>query len=227
MALDRQIRNIQREEAKVKMSLKDAAKKGDRESCLVLAKELVRSRKAINRINVSKAQINSVMLNMEQQLANIRIAGAIQRSTDLMKCMQSLVKVGEISATMQELSREMMRAGIIEEMMEETIDEATGIDEDDMEEAVQAEVEKVLFEVTAGKLLLLFVDTNVLDRCDFNIMLTFFFCLLFSSGAMGKAAEVSKTMPSARESTSKIVEDEMEDEEEITEMQKRLEALRS
>ncbi|XP_053205242.1 charged multivesicular body protein 3-like [Panonychus citri] len=195
MALDRQIRNIQREEAKVKLSLKDAAKKGDRDSCVVLAKELVRSRKAINRINVSKAQINSVMLNMEQQLANIRIAGAIQRSTDLMKCMQSLVKVGEISATMQDLSREMMRAGIIEEMMEETIDEATGIDEDDMEEAVQAEVEKVLFEVTAG--------------------------------AMGKAAEVSKTVPGARESTSKVVEDEEEDEEEITEMQKRLEALRS
>lgn len=44
---------------------------------------------------------------------------------------------------------------------------------------------------------------------------------------MGKAAEVSKTVPGARESTSKVVEDEEEDEEEITEMQKRLEALRS
>ncbi|XP_015789019.1 charged multivesicular body protein 3 isoform X2 [Tetranychus urticae] len=196
MALDRQIRNIQREEAKVKLSLKDAAKKGDRDSCVVLAKELVRSRKAINRINVSKAQINSVMLNMEQQLANIKIAGAIQRSTDLMKCMQNLVKVGEISATMQEMSREMMKAGIIEEMLEETIDEATGIDDDDMEEAVQSEVEKILFEVTAG--------------------------------AMGKAPEISTKEPTAKQSTSKVVEEkEEEDEEEITEMQKRLEALRS
>ena len=39
------------------------------------------------------------------------------------------------------------QAGIIEEMMEDTFE---GMEEDDMEEAAQEEVDKILFEVTKG-----------------------------------------------------------------------------
>ncbi|EDK98945.1 vacuolar protein sorting 24 (yeast), isoform CRA_a, partial [Mus musculus] len=39
--VDRQIRDIQREEEKVKRSVKDAAKKGQKEVCVVLAKEML------------------------------------------------------------------------------------------------------------------------------------------------------------------------------------------
>ena len=51
MVLDRQIRSIQREEDKVKMELKKAAKRGDRDVCLVLAKEIVNSHKAVTFLN--------------------------------------------------------------------------------------------------------------------------------------------------------------------------------
>lgn len=44
-------------------------------------------------------------------VAVVRVAGALQRSTDVMKAMQSLVKVPEIQATMRELSKEMMKVG--------------------------------------------------------------------------------------------------------------------
>lgn len=78
--LDRQIRGIQREEAKVKLSLKQAAKKGDKDVCVILAKEIIRSRKAVNRITTTKAQLNSVALHMQQQAAALRVAGAMQVS---------------------------------------------------------------------------------------------------------------------------------------------------
>ena len=55
----------------MKRSLKEAAKKGDRAVCTVLAKEVVHSRKAISRIYTTKAQINSVSLQMKQQLGEI------------------------------------------------------------------------------------------------------------------------------------------------------------
>ncbi|RWS14005.1 charged multivesicular body protein 3-like protein [Dinothrombium tinctorium] len=192
MLLDRQIRSIQREEEKVKQSLKQAAKSNDRDVCAILAKELVNSRKAIARINTSKAQINSVMLNMNQQLATLRVSGSLQKSAEVMKCMNSLVKLGELSDTMRELSREMMRAGIIEEMLEETIDNT--FEEPEEEEEVQKEVDKILSEITQGQL--------------------------------GKApAVVSDTLPSVKESKgAAAIED---DEEELSEMQKRLEALKS
>ena len=58
---------IQREEDKVKKSLKDAAKKGDRDVCVVLAKELVRSTKAIKKIFSAKATLKTVEHSMSQQ----------------------------------------------------------------------------------------------------------------------------------------------------------------
>jgi Snf7 len=61
---------IQREQEKVKRSLKDAAKKGDKDVCRVLAKEIVASRKAINKIHCAKAQIKSIEYGMTQQLGN-------------------------------------------------------------------------------------------------------------------------------------------------------------
>lgn len=193
--LDRQIRGIQREEAKVKTSLKQAAKRGDKEVCVVLAKEIVRARKAVNRINTSKTQLNSVALHMSQQSANLRVAGAMEKSAEVMKCMHNLVKVQEISDVMRELSKEMMKAGIMEEMMEETMENMSGLDEEEMEEEAQAEVDKVLYELTAGQL--------------------------------GVAPSVvSDSLPST--STVKTKEPvEEEDQEEIEEMKKRLEALKS
>lgn len=67
-ALDRQIRSIRREEEKITKSLKEAAKKNDKQVCSILAKEVVRSRKAVNRIYASKAQLSSVQLQMSHQL---------------------------------------------------------------------------------------------------------------------------------------------------------------
>jgi len=50
---------------------------------------------------------------------------------------------------MREMSMEMTKAGILEEMMEDTLE----MDEDEeLEEEADAEVDKVLFELTDGKL---------------------------------------------------------------------------
>ncbi|XP_011309256.1 charged multivesicular body protein 3 [Fopius arisanus] len=148
--LDRQVRAIQREEEKVKRSLKEAAKKGDKDVCKVLAKEIIRARKACNKIHTSKAHLNSVTLQMKNQLATIRVAGSLSKSTEIMQAMQSLLKVPEVAATMRELSKEMMKAGIIEEMLDEAMDSVE--DSEEMEDEADEEVDKILWELTAGQL---------------------------------------------------------------------------
>lgn len=148
--LDRQVRAIQREEEKVKRSLKEAAKKGDKDVCKILAKEIIRARKACNKIYTSKAHLNSVSLQMKNQLATIRVAGSVSKSTEVMQAMQSLIRVPEVAATMREMSKEMMKAGIIEEMLDETMDSIE--DSEDMEDEADEEVDKILWEVTAGQL---------------------------------------------------------------------------
>lgn len=150
--LERQIRSIQREEEKVKKALKEAAKKGDKDVCVILAKEILNARKHITKIHTSKAHLNSIQLQMKNQLSLLRVSGSIQKSTEVMQVMQRLVNVPEIAATMREMSKEMMRAGIMEEMIEETMESIEPEDPEDMEEQAQDEVNKILWEITAGAL---------------------------------------------------------------------------
>ena len=53
---------------KVQRSLKEAAKKNQKDVCAILAKEIIRSRKAVSKIYASKAQLNSVEMSMKNQL---------------------------------------------------------------------------------------------------------------------------------------------------------------
>ncbi|KAK4311701.1 hypothetical protein Pmani_016833 [Petrolisthes manimaculis] len=194
--LDRQIRAIQREEDKVKKTLKEAAKKGDQDVCRMLAKEIVQSRKAVTRIYTSKAHLNSVQSQMKAQLATIRIAGSLQQSTEVMKAMQELIKLPEISRVMQDMSREMMKAGIIEEMIEDTMED---LEPEELEEEAQKEVDKVLWELTAGHL------------GEAPAMV---------NDAVGEAeGEGAAALP--------VEEEEDQPEEDMEEMRNRLEALRS
>ncbi|KAI8975601.1 Snf7-domain-containing protein [Mycotypha africana] len=147
--IDRQIRSIDTEEAKVKRSIKQVAKKGDTKSCKLLAKELIRSQKHKNRLYTSKAQMNSIIMQLEHQLATLKVAGTLQKSSEVMKLVSQLSKLPEVSKTMQQMSMEMTKAGLLEEMIGDTIDM---MDDEDIEEAADQEVDNVLYQITDGLL---------------------------------------------------------------------------
>jgi len=56
------------EENKIKASLKQAAKRGDKKICISLAKEIINSRNAKNKLYETKAQLNSILMSLQQQL---------------------------------------------------------------------------------------------------------------------------------------------------------------
>lgn len=137
---------IQKEEAKVKASIKQASKRGDLSNARTLAKEIVRSRKAVNRLHASKAQMNSIVMQMENQLAQQKVTGHMAKSAEVMKGMNRLVKISDISATMQEMQKEMTKAGVIEEMVDGAFEV---LDEEEDEDAADEEVERVMTELAA------------------------------------------------------------------------------
>ncbi|KAJ2746351.1 Vacuolar protein-sorting-associated protein 24 [Coemansia sp. BCRC 34301] len=145
--LDRQLRAIEAEEAKVKRSIKQLAKKDDKASCRTLAKELVRSRKQKNRIHTSKAQLNSIVMELQRQVALLKVAGTLQKSTQVMRSVNQLMRVPQLQMTLMEMSKEMMKAGVIEEMTEDMFD---ALDDEDLEEEADEEVQRVLAEITDG-----------------------------------------------------------------------------
>ncbi|KAI0493712.1 hypothetical protein KFK09_023836 [Dendrobium nobile] len=107
-----------------------------------LAKEIVRSRRAVNRLHENKAQLNSVSMHLGEIVATARTVGHLSKSAEVMKLVSSLMKAPEVATTMQEFSKEMTKAGVIEEMVNDAVDSA--LDSEDIEEETEEEIEKVL-----------------------------------------------------------------------------------
>ena len=79
-----------------------------------------------------------------------KIEGSLKASTRIMRDVNTLVRLPELTGTMQELSQELMKAGIIEEMVGDAIPNDELLEGED--EEAETEVDKVLGEVLKGKL---------------------------------------------------------------------------
>lgn len=97
----------------------------------LLAKEIVRTRKAVTQLHTSKAHMNSVAMQITNQMSQKALSGQMKKSTEIMASMNKLMKVSEIQDTMQKMSTEMMKAGVIEEMTQDAME---ALDESDDEE---------------------------------------------------------------------------------------------
>jgi len=91
-------------------------------------------------------------MQVNEAFALRKIEGSIKASVGIMKDVNTLIRLPELAGTMQELSVELMKAGIIEEMVGEALPvDPEGMFEDEEEEA-EGEVDKVLGEILKGKM---------------------------------------------------------------------------
>jgi charged multivesicular body protein 3 len=116
----------------------------------IFARELIRARKQSGRLQTSKAQLNSVQMQVNEAFSVRKIEGSIRASTGIMKDVNSLVRLPELTGTMHELSAELMKAGIIEEMVGDTLPDGELLDSED--EEAEGEVDKVLSEILKDRL---------------------------------------------------------------------------
>ena len=154
-SLDRDILRLKQVESKTRTLIVAASKRGQKNpsqaksaamETRTFAKELIRVRRQQQRLATSKAQLQSVQMQVSEAFSVRQIEGSIKASASIMKDVNSLVKLPELTGTMQQLSNELMKAGIIEEMVGDMIPEV-----DDMEgledEEAESEVDKILGEV--------------------------------------------------------------------------------
>jgi charged multivesicular body protein 3 len=81
--------------------------------------------------------------------ATAKVAGTLSHSTEVMKAVGKLVKLPQLNETMRNMAMEMQKAGIIQEMMDDTF---AMMDDPDIELEADAEVDAVLWELTAGQM---------------------------------------------------------------------------
>jgi charged multivesicular body protein 3 len=122
---------------KARASVKQLAAKGDVKSARILAREVVRSNRQKDRLSVSKARLGSIGTQLSQQVgmssfyilctvpipnvlvaAMIKVTGSLQKSTEIMKLSNALIKLPQISHSMREMGMEMTKARLLYYMTE-------------------------------------------------------------------------------------------------------------
>ena len=155
--LDRDIANLKSLEGKTRTLILQASKRAQRNpsqaqqaraETRIFARELIRVRRQEQRLATSRATLASVGMQVNEAFAMRKIEGSIKNSTGIMKDVNMLVRLPELTGTMRELSQELMKAGIIEEMVSDTLEQEDL--EEDTEEA-ETEVDKVLGEILRDK----------------------------------------------------------------------------
>ncbi len=87
-------------------------------------------------------------MQVAEAFATRKIEGSIRSSVGIMKSVNALVRLPELMGTMRELSQELMKAGIIEEMVGDSLPDQ--MEEED--EEVDEEIEKVIGEILHAKM---------------------------------------------------------------------------
>lgn len=77
------------------------------------------------------------------------MSGTLGKSAGIMKAMGALINAPEVMATMRVMGAEMMKAGIIDDVMQDALASA---EPDGLEDEADEEVQKVMFDLTAGVL---------------------------------------------------------------------------
>lgn len=156
--LERDLQNLKALEVKTRNLIIAASKRAQRnpsqakqaaQETRIFARELIRVRRQESRLATSKATLQSVGMQVNEAFAVKKIEGSIRASVGIMKDVNTLVRLPELTGTMRELSQELVKAGIIEEMVADSMPESELLEGEDDE--AEAEVDKVLGEVLKDK----------------------------------------------------------------------------
>ncbi|RLV93626.1 Vacuolar protein-sorting-associated protein 24 [Spathaspora sp. JA1] len=148
--LDRSMNQLQPLKKKTENLIKKAAKEKDYKTAKLYAKELINVNRQYNKLYTSRTRIDSINMTINEQWQMNKLTQSIGASTAVMKDVNRLIHVGAVSQTMQELSKELMKAGIINEMMDDMVDVDWEEDEE-LESESQEEINKIITSLTEDK----------------------------------------------------------------------------
>merc|ERR1719289_654040 len=107
------------------------AKAGQMDAVKIMAKDLVRTRKAVKKFMLMKANIQAVSLKIQTLKSQNSMAQAMKGVTRAMQKMNNQLKLPQIQKIMMEFEKQSEIMDMKEEMMNDVMDDAMGDDDDD------------------------------------------------------------------------------------------------
>lgn len=145
VSLESNNRLFDRLEDETKAHVREYVQMGEMKSARILTGAIVDIQKARERNLIISIQIKSVETQLVQQLALAKVTRALAYSAKAMEGMNALIQIPQMNETAKELAREMHKAGLIEQVLQDVDLQET------VSEAADAEIDIVLSEI-AGDL---------------------------------------------------------------------------
>lgn len=143
--LDREREKLERQEKKLIADIKKSAKANQMGACKVMAKDLVRTRRNVQKFYQMKTQLQAVGLRIQTLRSSQQMAEAMKGATKAMGSMNRQMNLPKIQQIMMEFEKESEMMDMKDEMMGDAIDDA--FEEDEDEEESDEIVNKVLDEI--------------------------------------------------------------------------------
>lgn len=147
--IDKQLNDLRASENKTKAMIRQCARRNDAKSARMLAREVYKAQKHRGKLIESKARLSSIQMQVGEAFAMQKLQGSMTSSAQLMKEVNQLVQLPELMGSMQVLSQELVKSGIIDEMVTDTLD---NLEENDaIEEDAEEQVNTILNEILGEK----------------------------------------------------------------------------
>ncbi|KAJ5832480.1 SNF7 family protein [Penicillium riverlandense] len=139
--LDRERTKLENQEKKLVQDIKKSAKNGQMEACKIQAKDLVRTRRYIQKFYQMRTQLQAISLRIQTVRSNEQMMQSMKGATHLLGSMNRQMNLPALQRIAMEFERENEVMDERQEMMDDAIDEATGMEGEEEEgEDVMREV---------------------------------------------------------------------------------------
>jgi len=145
--LDRERAKLEQQEKKLIMDIKKSAKAGQMNACKVMAKDLVRTRRYVQKFYQMRTQLQAVGLRIQTLRSNQQMADAMKGATRAMASMNRGLNLPQISRIMNEFEKENSMMDMKEEMMSDAVDDVMNDEAEDEEEEGDKILKEVLDEI--------------------------------------------------------------------------------
>ncbi|PSR89792.1 Vacuolar protein sorting-associated protein [Actinidia chinensis var. chinensis] len=143
--IEREITTLQLEEKKLVAEIKRTAKTGNEAATKVLARQLVRLRQQIAKLQSSRAQMRGIATHTQAMSAQSSVAVGMKGASKAMESMNKQMAPAKQAKVIQEFQKQSAQMDMTTEMMSDAIDDA--LDNDEAEDETEELTNQVLDEI--------------------------------------------------------------------------------
>ena len=138
--LDRERVKLENQEKKLVADIKKSAKAGQIGACKIQAKDLVRTRRYITKFAAMRTQLQAISLRIQTVRSNEQMAQSMRGATSLLGSMNRQMNLPALQRIAMEFEKENDIMDQRQEMMDDAIDDVTGVEDEEEGEEVIREV---------------------------------------------------------------------------------------